>query len=71
MPASKLSTYIDLSDGNAIVAMGVAHFKDPSISITPERSILVSHLEGFGSTWANITVVPTNDTKVSDIDPSR
>lgn len=52
MPASKLSTYIDLSDGNAIVAMGVAHFKDPSISVTPERSILVSHLESFGSTWA-------------------
>ncbi|KAG5659225.1 hypothetical protein KAF25_000427 [Fusarium avenaceum] len=87
------SNYIGFGDGNAVVAMGVAHFKDKDVDVAPVRKYIGFAAGGFykflhkaqcevnfeptrfnitvSSRGKNITVVPTNDTDVPDIDPSR
>ncbi|WXC67011.1 hypothetical protein SNK03_012783 [Fusarium graminearum] len=87
------STYIGFGDGNAVVAIGVAHFKDKDAIVAPERKYIGFASGGFykflnttqcevefeptlfnvtvSSRGKNITVVPTNDTRVRDMDPTR
>lgn len=87
------SNYIGFGEGNAVVAMGVAHFKDKDVDVAPVRKYIGFAAGGFykflhkaqcevnfeptrfnitvSSRGKNITVVPTNDTDVPDIDPSR
>ncbi|RBR23989.1 uncharacterized protein FIESC28_03299 [Fusarium coffeatum] len=87
------STYIGHGDGNAIVAIGVAHFKDHDVEIAPKRRYIGFAAGGFytflnatqcevdfeptrfnvtvSSRGKNITVVPTNDTDVPNIDTTR
>ncbi|KAL4727759.1 hypothetical protein ACLX1H_004448 [Fusarium chlamydosporum] len=87
------SNYIGFGDANAIVAMGVAHFKDHDSPVAPERKYIGFAAGGFydflnetqcevnfeptrfnvtvSSRGKNITVVPTNDTRVPDIDLTR
>ncbi|RGP65920.1 hypothetical protein FLONG3_9052 [Fusarium longipes] len=87
------SRYIGFGDGNAIVAIGVAHFKDHDVEVAPVRKYIAFAAGGFytflnttqcevdfeptrfnvtvSSRGKNITVVPTNDTDVPDIDSSR
>ncbi|KAL2687844.1 hypothetical protein Neosp_005413 [[Neocosmospora] mangrovei] len=87
------SRYVGFGDGNNIVAIGVAHFKDSNATVAPPRR----YISFAGGLWykfldqaqcevdfeptrfnvtvndlgKNITVQPTNDTDVPDIDPSR
>ncbi|KAF9767782.1 hypothetical protein IL306_015019 [Fusarium sp. DS 682] len=75
------------------MAMGVAHFKEHSMSVAPERKYIGFAAGGFyeflnstqckvnfeptrfnvtiSSRGKNMTVVPTDDANVPDIDPSR
>ncbi|KAF4990192.1 hypothetical protein FGRMN_8613 [Fusarium graminum] len=87
------SNYIGFGEGNAVVAMGVAHFKDHDADVAPERKYIGFAAGEFykflhkaqcevnfeptrfnvtvNSKGKNITVVPLDDTDVTDIDPSR
>ncbi|KAF4970158.1 hypothetical protein FSARC_2755 [Fusarium sarcochroum] len=87
------SSYIGFGEGNAIVAIGVAHFKDHKVKVAPERKYIGFAAGKFykflnkaqcevdfeptrfnvtvNSRGKNITVMPTNDTDVPDIDPTR
>ncbi|KAH7249495.1 hypothetical protein B0J15DRAFT_57870 [Fusarium solani] len=87
------SNYVGYGDGNNVLAIGVAHFKDHNATVAPVRRY-ISFAGGFwykfldqaqcevdfeptrfnvtvNNLGKNITVEPTNDTDVPDIDPSR
>ncbi|KAM6505134.1 hypothetical protein FSOLCH5_015052 [Fusarium solani] len=91
--AGEYSNYVGYGDGNNVLAIGVAHFKDHNATVAPVRRY-ISFAGGFwykfldqaqcevdfepmrfnvtvNNLGKNITVEPTNDTDVPDIDPSR